>query len=254
MVDAKLGKKFVTRAIAASSSNNRFIGMSGFALAHDSAKVKTKALSAQIDLLAAAIGNLARRQSLAAENKTLRAMLWNAQKRLIVSNRHGTILFATPGAVSALRHLFDSDFRNVSFVLGLSLPSAIMVALQAGRSSVRIGVKATVLIKSVDTGRRSVAPPLFQIELLVEQTASVGNEIDISRLSTTETEILALVRQGLTNRQIADCRGVSPLTTQNQVHHIFEKTGASNRRELMLAQVASIPEPLLITPIKNNQP
>lgn len=51
-------------------------------------------------------------------------------------------------------------------------------------------------------------------------------------LSAREQEIVNLVRQGLTNREIGALLGSSPNTVRNQLHRLFAKLGVAGRTEL----------------------
>lgn len=52
-------------------------------------------------------------------------------------------------------------------------------------------------------------------------------------LSRREQEVVHLLAEGLTNRQIADRLKISPHTVKNYLFKIFEKLGTSNRLELV---------------------
>jgi DNA-binding CsgD family transcriptional regulator len=54
----------------------------------------------------------------------------------------------------------------------------------------------------------------------------------LTRLSSAEREVAALVASGESNKFIAERLGKSILTVKNQVHAILEKLGAKNRSEL----------------------
>jgi DNA-binding NarL/FixJ family response regulator len=54
-------------------------------------------------------------------------------------------------------------------------------------------------------------------------------------LTPTETTVLDLVRQGLTNPQIAHRLFLSPRTVQTHVSHILQKTGLRSRVEVAAA-------------------
>jgi DNA-binding NarL/FixJ family response regulator len=54
---------------------------------------------------------------------------------------------------------------------------------------------------------------------------------ELSALSEREREVLALVAQGKTNRQIAETLVISEATARNHVSHILEKLGMSRRSE-----------------------
>jgi two-component system, NarL family, response regulator DevR len=52
-----------------------------------------------------------------------------------------------------------------------------------------------------------------------------------TRLSSREREVLALLAQGLTNRQIADSLGIASRTTASHIAAIYRKLGVSGRVE-----------------------
>jgi DNA-binding NarL/FixJ family response regulator len=58
-------------------------------------------------------------------------------------------------------------------------------------------------------------------------------------LTIAETEVLALVQRGDSNRQIAESRHASVRTVANQVAAILRKTGAPNRRALLGVELGS---------------
>ena len=58
--------------------------------------------------------------------------------------------------------------------------------------------------------------------------------IDKQTLSPREQEILALVAQGLTNREIAQQLSISPNTVKVHLSNVFEKAGVSSRTEATL--------------------
>ena len=50
-------------------------------------------------------------------------------------------------------------------------------------------------------------------------------------LTAREQQILNLIAEGLTNRQISSTLSISESTVENHVHHIFVKLGISNRAQ-----------------------
>jgi len=111
-------------------------------------------------------------------------------------------------------------------------------------SAIRAGVVGYVLkdasafevaaaIREVAAGR-AVCPPslcmaLFRLIIQqspVKSTIAWGSELGLSR---REQEMVELLRQRLTNKEIALRLGLSEQTVKNHVHHILHKTGAPNR-------------------------
>lgn len=71
-----------------------------------------------------------------------------------------------------------------------------------------------------------------------------AQELDWYQFTSREIEILKLVADGLSNKQIAKQLGSSPNTVRNQIHAVFRKTGVSNRTELaMRTMMTSVEAP-----------
>ena len=69
----------------------------------------------------------------------------------------------------------------------------------------------------------------------------------MSQLTHQEQKIVALIAQGLTNKDIAQRLGSSPFTVRNQVKVIMRKLGLKNRVQVayLSGQQANIkPEPV----------
>lgn len=54
-------------------------------------------------------------------------------------------------------------------------------------------------------------------------------------ITRQETKVLALLAEGLSNRQISTCLGVSLQTVKNHTCRIYKKLGAGNRVQAVLA-------------------
>lgn len=50
-------------------------------------------------------------------------------------------------------------------------------------------------------------------------------------LTSREQQILDLIAEGLTNRQISSSLSISESTVENHIHHIFVKLAISNRAQ-----------------------
>jgi DNA-binding NarL/FixJ family response regulator len=86
---------------------------------------------------------------------------------------------------------------------------------------------------TVHGGGSVIAPHLAGHLLRQYQKASRGETEHLhNQLSTRELEVLRLVAQGLTDRQIAEKIYVSPRTVQNHLARIRDKTGLRRRSEL----------------------
>jgi DNA-binding CsgD family transcriptional regulator len=79
---------------------------------------------------------------------------------------------------------------------------------------------------------------------VVIQAAPPGEVLSIVAkrfgLTPREQAVVGLVLQGLSTSQIAAALGISPLTVQDHLKSIFEKTGVSSRRALAF-QLAVLP-------------
>ncbi|MCB2032252.1 MAG: helix-turn-helix transcriptional regulator, partial [Ottowia sp.] len=60
-------------------------------------------------------------------------------------------------------------------------------------------------------------------------------------LTPRETEVLAWLAKGKTNRDIADILGMSPRTVNKHLEHIFEKLGVETRAAAAAIVSSSLP-------------
>ena len=72
---------------------------------------------------------------------------------------------------------------------------------------------------------------------LVRATNHKGLEL----LSTREREVVQNLAAGMTNREIAECLGLSRHTVKNYLFRIFDKLGVSSRTELLYLTMSSAP-------------
>ncbi|GAB4383557.1 MAG: hypothetical protein Kow0022_03730 [Phycisphaerales bacterium] len=97
--------------------------------------------------------------------------------------------------------------------------------------------KAHFLVVTVP-GNHEVHGPDGAFEVVESEFADLG-ALDV--LTRRELEVLALVKQGLTNQQIAGILRLSVKTVENHIHSITTKLQVSNRVQLaMIAQVAGL--------------
>jgi len=85
-------------------------------------------------------------------------------------------------------------------------------------------------------GALSLLVPAIAI-LTERESVPVGLSADALKrrfsISARETEVLGLLRDGLTNQEIADRLFVSITTVKSHLSHLYEKTGTRNRVELL---------------------
>jgi two-component system nitrate/nitrite response regulator NarL len=64
-----------------------------------------------------------------------------------------------------------------------------------------------------------------------DETAAGRGSVDDSHLTCREREVLVLIEQGLTNREIARRLGIEERTVKNHVHNLLEKLRVRHRAE-----------------------
>jgi two-component system nitrate/nitrite response regulator NarL len=89
------------------------------------------------------------------------------------------------------------------------------------------------VVESVARGEMECSPRIAA--LLLQRVASVagtGRTLADGRLTPRENEIVGLLDQGLSNKQIARRLSIEPATVKNHVHHILDKLGVARRGEV----------------------
>jgi DNA-binding CsgD family transcriptional regulator/pimeloyl-ACP methyl ester carboxylesterase len=101
------------------------------------------------------------------------------------------------------------------------LPSARMVSFHGGGSG---------LFPDLYGSEGETPPVVTAIEQFVADLPTAPQAADRPHtLSPREVEVLQLVVQGKTNREIAEALVISEFTVVNHISHIFNKTGSENR-------------------------
>jgi DNA-binding NarL/FixJ family response regulator len=70
-----------------------------------------------------------------------------------------------------------------------------------------------------------------------------------SPLSERELEILALIIEGLTNKEIAEKLSMKQVTVRTTVHHIQQKRGTASRMKLIIAELKERMRRSLLDPL-----
>jgi DNA-binding NarL/FixJ family response regulator len=90
-------------------------------------------------------------------------------------------------------------------------------------------------IRGVVTGDALISP--CDLAAIIQHLGTEQSEItepltgDLSKLTSRECEVLALLVEGLTNHQIADVLGVAASTIKTHVQNVMLKLGASDRTQ-----------------------
>jgi non-specific serine/threonine protein kinase len=122
------------------------------------------------------------------------------------------------GAVEALRERMRMDARPTE-------QQYIAAAVADARS--RLG--AAEFATAWSAGR---VMSLDEVEALAHDSGVADRPVHTSGLSAREEEVVALIAQGLTNRQIADRLVISERTTHAHVRNILDKLGLASRTQV----------------------
>ena len=86
-------------------------------------------------------------------------------------------------------------------------------------------------IRRVAQGERLISPSLMDTMLREFQVMAQAQDSGRFGLTDEELEILSLIADGSTNREIAQTMFISEVTAKRKVQEIMEKLGASNRAQ-----------------------
>jgi DNA-binding NarL/FixJ family response regulator len=114
-------------------------------------------------------------------------------------------------------------------------PEKIFAALKAGASGYLLKrAKPEKLVEAIKEVYSGGAPMSSEIARFVVQSfraAPPAEAVQESSLSPRESEILGLLSEGLTNREIGSRLGISPETARTHLGHIYEKLHVRGRTE-----------------------
>jgi two-component system, NarL family, nitrate/nitrite response regulator NarL len=128
-------------------------------------------------------------------------------------------------------------------VLALAVPESeneVIACVEAGAAGcVPREAPLEEVISAVESIARGEAPcsPRMTVALLkrVRERAAVPPDGPEARLTAREREVLGLVEQGLSNKQIALSLNIETATVKNHVHRILEKLKVTRRGEAAAA-------------------
>ena len=121
---------------------------------------------------------------------------------------------------------------------------AVSAAVMAGASDyVLKGVRGSVLIDKV----RTVAAGKFNLDAALSRRVvermreEHQHDARLEALTTRESEVLALIAEGLTNRQIGETLALAEKTVKNYVSSLLAKLGLQRRTQAAVLSVETRP-------------
>ena len=129
----------------------------------------------------------------------------------------------------------DDPGLGILVVSAWSSEEAILGALRAGATGYvlkeRDDLEVSLSIRSVLRGGAPIDPFIARriLELLPAPALAAPAEVSAEALSKREGEILQLVADGLSNREIAEQLFLSRYTVESHVKHIYRKLAVSSR-------------------------
>ena len=144
----------------------------------------------------------------------------------------------------------ERDGIGVLMLTSFGGAEAVVAALMAGASGFLLkNTGRDELLRAIRAVARGEslldATATRQITNKIVDLAAGGGAPLVSRLSDREREVLTLVAQGHTNKEIAGELVISKVTARNHVSHILEKLGMSRRSEAaaFAAQMGLLDQP-----------
>ena len=144
----------------------------------------------------------------------------------------------------------ERDGIGVLMLTSFGGAEAVVAALMAGASGFLLkNTGRDELLRAIRAVARGEslldAAATRQITNKIVDLAAGGGAPLVSRLSDREREVLTLVAQGHTNKEIAGELVISKVTARNHVSHILEKLGMSRRSEAaaFAAQMGLLDQP-----------
>jgi DNA-binding CsgD family transcriptional regulator len=144
------------------------------------------------------------------------------ERGLLVVDARGVIEVASPNARRLLdAYAADGDPTRLPAALARWLEEQ-RTAARAGRTPTALSIDGPSGTLVIDLDRRGAT----DVVVLEERTAP---DSGAAALSTREREVLALVRDGLRNAEIAEVLWVSPATIRKHLENIYEKLDVHTR-------------------------
>jgi two-component system, NarL family, nitrate/nitrite response regulator NarL len=181
-------------------------------------------------------------------DRGLRVTSWNSEVKSLIDatlEHHFDVLVISSSleeqpdrGLEVLRSLWASrpKLRAVA-LLDSSQAELILKAFRAGARGVLTRFESlrtlSKCVRCVHKGQIWARSEHLSLALEALVAAHPVHVADVSSLSKREMEIVQSLAEGLTNREIAQRLGLSQHTIKNYLFRVFDKTGASNRIELL---------------------
>jgi DNA-binding CsgD family transcriptional regulator len=152
------------------------------------------------------------------------------------------LLLAAAAIVVRLRR--PADRAGLRWLLGGALGFAVLAVL--GHALLPTAADALDVLGALVLGAGLTAALLRRPELAPTPSGSTNDRDSyddrLAALSAREREVLDLVAEGLTNRQIAERLVISPVTARNHVSRILTKLGLENRTQAAAWLARGVPD------------
>ncbi|AKU99185.1 hypothetical protein AKJ09_05849 [Labilithrix luteola] len=148
-----------------------------------------------------------------------------------ISGKRYYLLVDNPPARCGVRELTQREVGVVRMA-ARGLPSKLL--------SYGLGLSPQTISRTLSSAANKIglSSSLQLVRIAAHFSSSPSNELDANALTSVEREILELIRQGLSNSEIARARGRSARTVANQVASILRKTHSPTRRALVASNSA----------------
>ena len=154
------------------------------------------------------------------------------------------IAMPTLNGIEATRRIVESHPATAVVILSMHVDeSYVLRSLKAGARGylLKDSAKADLInaIQAVHEGKSFLSPGVSRLlqDDYLSQLESRGVDSRYDLLTDREREILHLVAEGNTNKEIASRLGVSPYTIETHRAHILQKLGLHSGPELILYAV-----------------
>jgi ATP/maltotriose-dependent transcriptional regulator MalT len=159
-------------------------------------------------------------------------VVWIASTGLRSGIIWNTMMIVSMGVARSVAELKRGELAQQWLFIGLNVVLPLAFSIMIGaivHAGVQWGIERTELLQELDETSSDLAESYRQ--LLGSSMPTMSGE---SPLSPRETEVLTLVAQGLTNRQIAEILFISSATVKTHMEHILDKMGATTRTQAVL--------------------